>query len=377
MNHRVLMLRLAAIIGTVLAALLSISPSQARPVTDCPLARSHYSLSTPLYDLLIDPRAKRLIADAGLLAKLPPMLVQEKVPSFATIISLRQIAGLAKFGSGELLALDRSLAQLPISQRTVVTRCARYFSDSRTPLTVPAGRPRLLVFEHSNGFRDAQSVDAAQAALRAMAERRGRHFIFTSNPGDINASNLRQFDAVLWNNVSGDVLTLGQRSALRSYVEGGGGFAAMHGSGGDPLYLWDWYADTLIGARFIGHIDNHQSAKIVLEGTSAITAGVSPDWSMLEEWYSFERSPRGNAGTRILLSLDEASYNPTSALRDLRMGDHPIAWTRCVGRGRSFYSAIGHRPETYSNPDNVKFLEGAINWAMGLMPADCPNPDKM
>ena len=43
--------------------------------------------------------------------------------------------------------------------------------------------------------------------------------------------------------------------------------------------------------------------------------------------------------------------------------DHPIAWTRCVGKGRSFYSAIGHRPETYTEPHNAALLESAITWA--------------
>jgi type 1 glutamine amidotransferase len=50
--------------------------------------------------------------------------------------------------------------------------------------------------------------------------------------------------------------------------------------------------------------------------------------------------------------------------QDLRMGDHPIAWTRCVGRGRSFYSAIGHRPQTYSDPTYRTMLESAIGWAV-------------
>ena len=49
--------------------------------------------------------------------------------------------------------------------------------------------------------------------------------------------------------------------------------------------------------------------------------------------------------------------------QDLRMGDHPIAWTNCIGKGRMFYSAIGHRPETYSEPHYVALLEAAIDWA--------------
>jgi len=60
-------------------------------------------------------------------------------------------------------------------------------------------------------------------------------------------------------------------------------------------------------------------------------------------------------------TLDEASYTPGA----LHMGDHPIAWTRCVGDGRSFYSAIGHMPATYSEPHYVRLLEQGIGWAAG------------
>lgn len=50
--------------------------------------------------------------------------------------------------------------------------------------------------------------------------------------------------------------------------------------------------------------------------------------------------------------------------QNLRMGaDHPLAWSKCIGRGRMFYSAIGHRPETYSDPRYVAMLKDAVTWA--------------
>ena len=51
---------------------------------------------------------------------------------------------------------------------------------------------------------------------------------------------------------------------------------------------------------------------------------------------------------------------------------HPIAWTRCVGNGRSFYTAIGHRPESYVEPHSAILLERGIAWAMGLGGTGCP-----
>jgi hypothetical protein len=84
-----------------------------------------------------------------------------------------------------------------------------------------------------------------------------------------------------------------------------------------------------------------------------------------DEWYSFERSPR-EAGVRVLARLDESSYRPREILRDLGMGDHPIVWSHCVGRGRAFYSALGHGAASYARPEHAQMLEGAIAWAAGL-----------
>jgi type 1 glutamine amidotransferase len=94
---------------------------------------------------------------------------------------------------------------------------------------------------------------------------------------------------------------------------------------------------------------------------------------MTEEWYSFAASPR-KTGAHILATLDEASYKPDGmGNQDLRMGDHPIAWTHCLGNGRSFYSAIGHRPESYSEPHSIALLEQGIVWAAGLGETVCRN----
>ena len=78
----------------------------------------------------------------------------------------------------------------------------------------------------------------------------------------------------------------------------------------------------------------------------------------------------------MILSLDETTYKPVGPMGiDLRMGEHPIAWTNCVGRGRVFYSAIGHRPETYSQPQHVALLEAAVDWAASDRTA-CPARSK-
>jgi uncharacterized protein len=55
------------------------------------------------------------------------------------------------------------------------------------------------------------------------------------------------------------------------------------------------------------------------------------------------------------------------------MGNHPIAWTNCIGSGRMFYSAIGHRLEMYSDPTYVKVLANALGWAINRQ-SMCASP---
>jgi type 1 glutamine amidotransferase len=161
------------------------------------------------------------------------------------------------------------------------------------------------------------------------------------------------------------VLSLSQRRAFQSWMENGGAFIAVHGSAGDPAYFWDWYADKLVGARFQGHPmgPQFQDAKVVVDASHPVAKGLPAQWTMNDEWYSFRTNPRA-VGAKVIATLDESTYSPMGMMnQNLRMGDHPIAWTNCIGKGRMFYSAIGHRPETYSEPNHVKMLEAAIDWA--------------
>jgi type 1 glutamine amidotransferase len=266
-------------------------------------------------------------------------------------------------------ALDKALAAIPITDEAAARRCARY--DHTPPaLPKPDRRPAILVFEKINGFRDGPSVEAAHKAFADMAARRGWSITFTENGAVFNRAQLAAYDAVVWNNVSGDVLTVPQEKALQAYLAAGGGFAGVHGAGGDPVYVWSWYPDVLIGAHFLGHPMNphFQEARVVVEGPhTGVVAPLPESWTMTEEWYSFATNPR-TRHAHILARLDESTYAPGARLA---MGDHPIAWTQCLGDGRSFYTAIGHRPESYTEPNSAKLLEQGVAWAAGAGDTTC------
>jgi type 1 glutamine amidotransferase len=178
---------------------------------------------------------------------------------------------------------------------------------------------------------------------------------------------------VIWNNVSGDVLSPEQRAALQRYIENGGGFVGVHGSGGDRKYDWSWYPETLLRAQFIGHPLNpqFQRATLHIESADPIVQGLGPTWTREDEWYSFAKSPRAS-DVQILATIDEASYKPEVFGFSLRMGsDHPVIWKHCVGTGRVFYSALGHTAESYAESEYRQVLERAIAWAAHVEGDDC------
>jgi type 1 glutamine amidotransferase len=229
--------------------------------------------------------------------------------------------------------------------------------------------PQILIFTRANGYKH-DSIPAATAALTDIARQEGWQAQASDDPGLFTQENLKRFKAVVWNNTSGTVLNPAQAEAFRRYVESGGGFVGIHGAGGDPSYSWPWYVQTLIEAQFIAHpgppfSPQFQSARLKIEDRGQPATWRLPgSWTRTDEWYSFAASPRGKV--HVLVSLDEASYRPLGYNgKDIHMGDHPIVWQHCVGRGRAFFTAMGHRPEAYAEPTYRELLKGALEWAAG------------
>jgi type 1 glutamine amidotransferase len=254
----------------------------------------------------------------------------------------------------------------------------KVYETSAPPLPADLPRPAILVFSKTNGFRHEEAIPAANAMFAQIAREKGWGYVQTENGATFSSANLARFDAVVFNNVSGDVFTPEQRTALKGFIEHGGGFVGVHGAGGDNQYAWRWYVDSLIGAQFIGHpMDpQFQQATVKIEDKSHPATATLPDTLLrTDEWYSFAASPR-RAGVRVLATLDEATYSPNGFFgSDLRMGaDHPIAWWHCEGTGRTLYTAMGHNASAYAEPAYRSFLLGATEWAIAGKDCAAPAP---
>jgi uncharacterized protein len=249
-----------------------------------------------------------------------------------------------------------------------------------SPPAIPANlpRPAILVFSKTNGFRHEEAIPAGNKLFAEFAKANGWGIFETENGATFSPEILAKFDAVVFNNTSGDVFTPDQRKTFEAFLQNGGGYVGIHAAGDNSHAAWGWYVKDVIGTSFVGHPmkPQFQLAAVRIENTAhPAMQGLPAEWKRTDEWYSFDKSPRG-AGIEVLATLDESTYNPEGMFgQQLRMGkDHPIVWARCVGKGRVFYSAMGHTAEAFSEPLYRAMLLGATNWVLRKAGEGCDTP---
>ncbi|NGO74586.1 carbohydrate-binding protein [Streptomyces sp. YC504] len=234
--------------------------------------------------------------------------------------------------------------------------------SSAAPLPSPAAAPfEILVFSETAGFRH-DAIPAGIDALRTLGQQNEFTVTATEDSSVFTEQSLSGYEAVVFLNTTGDVLTDPQQSALQSYVDSGGGYVGVHAAA-DTEYDWPYYGQ-LVGAWFKSHPAIQQATVVTEDRDHPATAHLGATWSRTDEWYNYRANPR--AGVRVLQSLDESTYSGGEMA-----GDHPITWCHAQGQGRSFYTGLGHTAESYADPAFRTLLLGAVRYAAGQAPADC------
>jgi type 1 glutamine amidotransferase len=222
----------------------------------------------------------------------------------------------------------------------------------------------VLVFSRTLMFRHA-SITNGIAAIKQLGVEHGFRVDATEDASWFTPENLAKYKAIVFLSTSGDVLNDEQQEAFRKYIEAGGGLAGVHAAVyGDVATEgnWPWYGEAMCAAS-----TNHSAivpAVIDVEDAKhPSTAPLPKRWSRTDEWYNFIASPRSKV--RVLASLDETTYKGGT------MGkDHPVAWCKEVGKGRVWYTALGHTEASFSEPLFLQHLLGGIQFAAGAKGAN-------
>lgn len=218
----------------------------------------------------------------------------------------------------------------------------------------------VLVFSLTKGYRH-DSIPAGISALEALGKEQNFNIVATEDPAQFSFDNLKKFDAIVFLNTTGDVLNDEQQLEMESYIQAGGGFVGIHAAADTEWQEGNWYwYQRLVGGIFTSHPSNPsnvQNATLKVESQHASTQGIPAEFEFADEWYDFRFL---NPTRTDVLSVDESTYQEGQ-----HSGYHPIAWYHDFDGGRSFYTNLGHKAETFSDPTFLKHIAGGLTYAMG------------
>jgi uncharacterized protein len=180
--------------------------------------------------------------------------------------------------------------------------------------------------------------------------------------------NLDYFDAIFFFGVREIEITSAQKADLLAFVKDDGkGFVAAH-SAATAFFSWPEFGE-MIGGRFDEHPWNITAATVVVDDPGFPAMAGFPRMSVrVDEHYQLKDFSR--ARVRVLAHLDPASLDLTRPLVHRKDADFPAAWVQEFGRGRVFYSTLGHAVDSWDDPVLQQMYFNAIRWSLRLVDGD-------
>jgi type 1 glutamine amidotransferase len=211
-----------------------------------------------------------------------------------------------------------------------------------------APQPRALVVTETAGFHHP-SIPAALAALRRLGDESPDFDVVpVASSRSLTAAALRRADAVVFLSTTGE---LGMRRAglarLLRWIRAGGGFVGLHAASNtfdnEPAFA------RMLGAQFRAHPVVGRRRVLVTDRRHPATRGMPSSFSIDDEFYVFQTDPRRRA--HVLA-------------RRATKADEPLVWSRREGRGRVFYSALGHPDAAWRDTNVLRLVAGGLRWAV-------------
>jgi len=257
--------------------------------------------------------------------------------------------------------------------------CFAFIGRSQAQTAAPP-KKHLLVLGEEKGYRH-EAVSHAIATIERLGREMGLWTTIirtdtealTKKKLEYNAKNLNDFDAVLF--YTGGELEMNpeQKAALLSFVhDDGKGFIGVHSA---TITFTDWpeYGE-MIGGYFDEHPWGTFDAPILVEDPAFPGMQQWPKSFVLnDEIYQIKDFSRDKV--RVLMRLDATKLDLNNPRVHRKDSDFAVSWAKMYGKGRVYYSTLGHVEEHWDDPRLQKMYVEAIKWAMGLVEADVtPRP---
>jgi type 1 glutamine amidotransferase len=227
-------------------------------------------------------------------------------------------------------------------------------------------------YEHSVIARKGGNLGYAEKILVDLGKPKGFDITPSKDGTLFTAQKLADFDGFIFLtqgdlNVSGvdkqPPMPEGGKTALLDAIDGGKGFVGIH-CASDTFHskgnIIDPYI-AMIGGEFIAHRSQQKSTSHVID--TKFPGAPEKDFTLYEEWYALKNfSP----DLHVILQQETDGMKGDVYQRP----PYPSTWAKMHGKGKVFYTSLGHREDTWKNPIFTDLLMGGINWAMGKTPAE-------
>ena len=201
----------------------------------------------------------------------------------------------------------------------------------------PSGQPQNL----RPGATEEQRAANTEARLKWNAA-------VTNELLKLSPQNLKNYDGVIFASTTGE-LPIPDQQGLLDWIKAGHAFIGIHAAT-DTFHRWPAYID-MLGGEF-----DHHGAQLGIEclnqdPQNPATAHLGKTWTITqEEVYQFRKYNPTNV--HELLILDKRPQEPITP------GHFGVSWCKDYGKGRVFYTSIGHREDIIDADPN---LSGRIN----------------
>lgn len=228
-----------------------------------------------------------------------------------------------------------------------------------TAAAQPRGEPkRLLVVTLTKGFQH-KSIYVAERTLEQLAKQSSAFTLDFARSDEelarkMAAKALAGYDGVVFASTTGE-LPLPDRDGFLDWLGRGHAFVGLHAAT-DTFHEWRPFVE-MIGGEFKTHGPQTTVSLLVDDKDHPATKAMASPTDVFDEIYEFKSFDR--ARVQVLLFLDKHPQDKTP-------GFYPMAWTRSHGKGRVFYTALGHREDVLQAPWFREHLLGGIQWALGV-----------
>jgi uncharacterized protein len=228
-----------------------------------------------------------------------------------------------------------------------------------SPLVTAQRKPRILYITQSKGFKHAV-LPESEKIMQELATKHGFELSVSQEAEKVmTPENLKNLDVIIFYTTGELPLSDEQKKAFLDFIKNGKAFIGIH-SATDTFYKWPEYGE-MIGGYFNKHPWTAKDT-VTIKTTDRqfpVTKHWEESFKVTEEIYQIKNFNAENV--KVTMSLDTANTDMTKP--GIEAKEFPITWYRSYGKGRVFYTALGHNPEVWRDQRFQTMIVNAIKWS--------------